>query len=492
MAGMTHDLETTHKDLQDAQVKSTEARVGRMIEAFQNFSDPFQIEGPTLFCISSGMPAPHEVEDYLLQVDAIGKVTADNFMKERLQEKSKSFHAPLKRFPVKTFASTCKKKKVTSSENKTMQIAAQRDLFGNLLVVAQKHDISLEKIMTFPMSPVPWALGTPDGQPVKTDKSKLMHLIETSSEACQETPNTAECTSVMDGMALLHAFHGLPDTFSELADKILCILPASQRVDFVTDIYNRNSIKAAERCRRGHSDTLLLKGGATKVPKDWKGFLSNGKNKTQLISLLQQEWRKDRNASRLQGKELFLTTGQDCIKLTSDGKTVQCENVESLKSSQEEADTRLVLHCLHQAASCPAAKAIIVRSSDTDVFLLLLYHSFTILKTVYLDTGVGNHRRIINITDLALKQTQPKCNALLGIYAFSGCDSTSSFVRKGKKTVMKITEKNPRFLSTFGELGQPQVSQHVHQQLESFTCCLYGRPQQDNINQLHVDLFRER
>lgn len=111
MAGMAHDLETTHNDLQDAQVKSTETRVGRMITSFQNFSNPFQIEGSALFCISSGMPAPREVGDYLLQADSLGKAAADDFIRDRLQEKSKSFHAPLERFPVKTFASTCKKKR---------------------------------------------------------------------------------------------------------------------------------------------------------------------------------------------------------------------------------------------------------------------------------------------------------------------------------------------------------------------------------------------
>ena len=60
--------------------------------------------------------------------------------------------------------------------------------------------------------------------------------------------------------------------------------------------------------------------------------------------------------------------------------------VEELFSSQEEADTRIILHCLH-ASRQPDTSRIIVRSIDTDVFLLLLSFSDTIRKPLIIDTG---------------------------------------------------------------------------------------------------------
>ena len=48
------------------------------------------------------------------------------------------------------------------------------------------------------------------------------------------------------------------------------------------------------------------------------------------------------------------------------------EDVEALKSSQEEADTRIVLYCQHSAEETSANDTIIVRSPDTDVFDLSL------------------------------------------------------------------------------------------------------------------------
>ncbi|KAL8609063.1 hypothetical protein ACOMHN_033656 [Nucella lapillus] len=32
--------------------------------------------------------------------------------------------------------------------------------------------------MCYPLSPIPWSMATPDGMPAKTDKSKLMQLLE--------------------------------------------------------------------------------------------------------------------------------------------------------------------------------------------------------------------------------------------------------------------------------------------------------------------------
>ena len=58
------------------------------------------------------------------------------------------------------------------------------------------------------------------------------------------------------------------------------------------------------------------------------------------------------------------------------------------------------------------------------------YRAHKMKLTVYLDTGSGKHRQLINISELAELLGEDYCGTLLGLYVFSGEDCTSAF--KGK------------------------------------------------------------
>ena len=107
---------------------------------------------------------------------------------------------------------------------------------------------------------------------------------------------------IIDGNALLHAQAALPTTFGELGEKVFDQLPKVSRVHFVTDTYLPHSIKNPERMRKGASTTFLLEGNLTKIPQNWKRFLTDAKNKEQLIHFLLGEWKKDKYAIRLKKK----------------------------------------------------------------------------------------------------------------------------------------------------------------------------------------------
>ena len=92
----------------------------------------------------------------------------------------------------------------------------------------------------------------------------------------------------------------------------------------------------------------------------------------------------------------------------------------------------------------------VVKSPDTDIFFILLYHSHFINLTVYLDTGTGKHRRIINVTELGKTLKIDYCNALLGFYVFSGEDCTSAFKGKGKVTPLKNFKNIPNIFTPSG------------------------------------------
>lgn len=184
----------------------------------------------------------------------IGQQAYEKFVKERLVERTISFFTPLPKQKLKTFDEKTKRKKLTTTQNKIVEIKVERNLFGQLVMLSEQHDISLDKMLSFPLRPVPWTLSTADGCPVKTDKSKMMHRLEAGVNHQERPPHTHTHSHVIylfDGNALLQAMTGLPGSFEELAQKVFASLPKCERVDFVTDTYIEHSIKSTERTRRG-------------------------------------------------------------------------------------------------------------------------------------------------------------------------------------------------------------------------------------------------
>ena len=175
--------------------------------------------------------------------------------------------------------------------------------------------------------------------------------------------------------------------------------------------------------------------------------MCNEENKRRLCSFLLEEWKKGKYAPKLQGKHLVFVE-RKCISLKSiDGKNVVTEEVEKLCSSHEEADTRMILHCNDVAANSPESSVILVRSPDTDVFILLLRFVRHINQTVLFDTGTGDKRRLVNVQAVA-KDLGDEINlALVALHAFTGCDTTSAFVRRGKVKPLTLLKKHPEFLS---------------------------------------------
>lgn len=54
----------------------------------------------------------------------------------------------------------------------------QRDLFRRLLGISLTHKVDIERVLTFPLTPVPRSMCHTDGSICKTDKSQLLKLIE--------------------------------------------------------------------------------------------------------------------------------------------------------------------------------------------------------------------------------------------------------------------------------------------------------------------------
>uniref|UniRef100_UPI00358F23F1 uncharacterized protein n=1 Tax=Myxine glutinosa TaxID=7769 RepID=UPI00358F23F1 len=181
-------------------------------------------------------------------------------------------------------------------------------------------------------------------------------------------------------------------------------------------------------------------------------FLANDDNKKQMCQLLLKVWSGQEAATRLERTEMaVLIVEGKAHQLASTNGKVEVRELPTIYSNQEETDTRVVLY-LHHAATIGYKNAV-VRTPDTDILLILLHHAHNIKLTVYLDTGSGKHRQLVNVSELAESLGEDYCATLLGYYVFSGEDCTSAFKGKGKVGPLKKLEKNPRFHRAFGELG---------------------------------------
>ena len=83
------------------------------------------------------------------------------------------------------------------------------------------------------------------------------------------------------------------------------------------------------------------------------------------------------------------------------------------------------------------------------------------------------------------------CKALLGLHAFTGCDSVSSFAGIGKVKPLKILRKNDEFQEVFARLGEEwPVTEELFGKLEAFVCALYGATKgTSDVNELRYALF---
>ena len=72
------------------------------------------------------------------------------------------------------------------------------------------------------------------------------------------------------------------------------------------------------------------------------------------------------------------------------------------------------------------------------------------------------------------------CKALPGLHAFTGCDSTSAFIRKGKKLAFELVESDPELCNAMTIVGNSfNCNDELEQGCARFVCALYGDSGED-------------
>ena len=120
---------------------------------------------------------------------------------------------------------------------------------------------------------------------------------------------------------------------------------------------------------------------------------------------------------------------------------------------------------------------MVVRSSDTDVLVLLVSFFAELrrkgLKQLWIQYGVGLKRRYISVHRI-VEALGDKAEALPGFHAFTGCDFTSFFGGKGKRTAYAKWDASDT--EAFKQLSRPMtnVGPALLRALERYTVKLYN------------------
>lgn len=477
-----------HTELQQSRIKTDEEAVTATVSLIQGWVNPFA-GSQEIISISTAKVAPKDIASDLMRAYEVGEKSYAAFKEERLEPHTpaKKFHDPLKANKLKTFSAMCKKKEVKAS-GCTIILKADRSLFGRIIVMAQSRSLQMENVLSHPLGPLPWALSTPDGLLRKTNKAALATSLQKNVSVAEKLPeNTA---SVIDGMNLVQRVKGDEACFGDVAKIVFSMALSegrqSSRIDVVFDTYKDNSIKNCERSLRGEETGHHLQSITdTQLVRKWRSFLAKVTNKTNLILFLVNEWRKSKYRKELREKVLYVTAGEECFRITAEGS----ELFPTLQCQQEEADGRLLLHANHAAEK--GFHAVIICSEDTDVFIMSLAFRDKIKAPIFQKCGTIGRTKLIDINKVAASVGIDVCHALVGMHAYTGCDTVSAFAGKGKASALKYLTTDQEVQGTFRDLGKEwDVSSELMEKLETFTCRIYSpKAAVTKINDLRYRLF---
>jgi len=122
------------------------------------------------------------------------------------------------------------------------------------------------------------------------------------------------------------------------------------------------------------------------------------------------------------------------------------------------------------------AQNVMVRSSDTDVLVILVsfFPQRKGLWELWLLFGAGPKRRYISVPGIAEALREDMAEGLRGFHAFTGCDFTSFFCGKGKRSAFAALDKSA--IEAFKQLSNPvqEVPLPDLKSLEKFTVRMCG------------------
>ena len=293
------------------------------------------------------------------------------------------------------------------------------------------------------------------------DKEKQVHGTKTITDSYANLNHQY----VLDGGSLLHRIcWAKGKTYGEIA--VSCsqfVLHKYDKAIVIFDGYDTHpSTKDITHLRRtnrfSQREVIFTDKTISSLPKE--EFLTHPKNKSKFAHLLGE-------------------------KLTQAG----CRVIHS----NDDADHDIAITSVQESLT----NIVTVIGEDTDLLVLLLYFSYQSSHFKLLFRSDRDNKKkdntIFDVYQYSSILGNELCNALLFIYAFSGCDTTSQFHNIGKGTTLDMFAKSsklPLFAQTF--MSPTSTHQDIEKNGEDAVLLLYKANQGESIIGLRKRLFLEK
>ena len=359
----------------------------------------------------------------------------------------------------------------------------------------------------YEFSSVPRSLFHEDGSlNLCQQKSKLVDLLMSGAEnpftqtnenkeqiyqtgsSSTKSLETDAYVAIVDGMAELQALQKSKDmaTCKDLAEaftsKVFAKYGKYDEIYMIFDSYVKNSIKAITREKRLHGIELI----------QFKIMDSTVITNVTMKKLLSHPDTKDELSAYISEK-VFHHAGERNVNLVVTWReeiaSTHCD-LGFLKSTQEEADTKMILHAVN--AKERGANRLFFFTPDTDVLILAVRRWPELPSQSFF---MPTLRTEISIADIFSSLGPLKSSALPAFHCLSGCDTTGALVGKGKLSYWKAfntaTEKTLTALAALGT--SEEISEGVLKEIEKFICQVYKPGSSiDKLAELRWYLFSKK
>ncbi|RXN31429.1 hypothetical protein ROHU_004760 [Labeo rohita] len=229
-----------------------------------------------------------------------------------------------------------------------------------------------------------------------------------------------------------------------------------------------------------------LEKGQVFQPPNWKSFLRDNENKTELFGFL-----AEKIVTLCPDNVVVVTKGEQALS----NKPISLEGLSPC--NHEEADSRIFTHALH--ATKQQIKSVLIKACDTDILVVAVNVFATLqdagLEKIWIEFGQGQSIRWLPIHDMVVNLGPEKSSGMLFFHAFTGCDVVSAFRGKSKKSAWQAWEVCPEVSPVFKKLSQypPIIEDADLKILEKFVITMYDKQSTTcKVDEARLDLFARK
>ena len=193
---------------------------------------------------------------------------------------------------------------------------------------------------------------------------------------------------------------------------------SSTRVDMTFDKYEKKSLKAATREKRGKGVRRKVEPQSI-APSNWKAFLRIDENKNELFRYISKEIIRNHHIS----SPVEIVCAYDDV---AESTEIFADLSLLTPTNHEEGDTKVLLHTKDMILK--GFRRVVIRTLDTDVLILAIsfFNDLSVEDLqLCVDFGVGKHRELFSINEIATALGPQKSVATRFFHGLAGNDQTS-------------------------------------------------------------------